>query len=233
MTKFASWRKEFPIWKARLPFWKQRWQTWRKDFWLWSRNQVWKTTLNLRTSQWLHLNYAWVEYFSPVSEFPPPKEPAIFPNEPQPHTRHPVHSQQQTTVYVAKDPGTPPQNPVPQYGPDKIVIPISSLYPGGASSVSIPSSSQHGEVDRQETKGELYNRWSRYLSLLVILSCGHIKTIVFPLFRVYQEPITRSLQLPHIPVTAFSQNDLLLVWIYLEFWSPRELHWPIANTSTD
>ena len=31
-----------------------------------------------------------------------------------------------------------------------------------------------------------------------------------------QEPITRSLQLPHIPVTAFSQTDLFLVWIYLE-----------------
>ena len=27
----------------------------------------------------------------------------------------------------------------------------------------------------------------------------------------YQEPITRSLQLPHIPVTAFSQTDLFLV----------------------
>ena len=26
-----------------------------------------------------------------------------------------------------------------------------------------------------------------------------------------QEPITRSLQLPHIPVTAFSQSDLFLV----------------------
>ena len=26
-----------------------------------------------------------------------------------------------------------------------------------------------------------------------------------------QEPITRSLQLPHIPVTAFSQTDLFLV----------------------
>ena len=27
----------------------------------------------------------------------------------------------------------------------------------------------------------------------------------------YQEPITRSLQLPHIHVTAFSQTDLFLV----------------------
>ena len=37
-----------------------------------------------------------------------------------------------------------------------------------------------------------------------------------------QEPITRSLQLPHIPVTAFSQTDLFLVCIYLEFKSPQE-----------
>ena len=86
---------------------------------------------NTKYVKWLYLNYAWVEHFSLVSEFPSPKEPAIFPkpsNEPQPHTRHPVHSQQRTTVYEAKDPGTPPQNPVPQYCPDKIVIPISSLY---------------------------------------------------------------------------------------------------------
>ena len=29
-------------------------------------------------------------------------------------------------------------------------------------------------------------------------------------------PITRSLQLPHFPVTAFSQTDLFLVWINVE-----------------
>ena len=144
---------------------------------------------NTKYVKWLYLNYAWVEHFSLVSEFPSPKEPAIFPkpsNEPQPHTRHPVHSQQRTTEYEAKDPGTPPQNPVPQYGPDKIVIPISSLYPGGASSVSIPSSSQHGEVDLQEATGELYNKCSRYLPPLVIQFFELIKTIMIPfLFRVY------------------------------------------------
>ena len=43
---------------------------------------------------------------------------------------------------------------------------------------------------------------------------GMVKSI---LDRVCQEPITRSLQVPHIPVTAFSQTDLSLVWIYLEF----------------
>ena len=36
-------------------------------------------------------------------------------------------------------------------------------------------------------------------------------------FHGQQEPITRSLQLPHIPVKAFSQTGLLLVWIYFEF----------------
>ena len=48
-----------------------------------------------------------------------------------------------------------------------------------------------------------------------------------------QEHITRSLQLRHIPVAAFSQTDLFLVWIYLESRSPQEPQWPIAITSTD
>ena len=42
------------------------------------------------------------------------------------------------------------------------------------------------------------------------------------LIIIGQEPITRSLQLPLISVTAFSQTDLFLVWIYLEFSSPQE-----------
>ena len=42
-------------------------------------------------------------------------------------------------------------------------------------------------------------------------------------FTCDQEPITGSPQLPHIPVTAFSQTDLFLVWIYLEFRSHRNL----------
>ena len=41
-----------------------------------------------------------------------------------------------------------------------------------------------------------------------------------------QKPITRSPQLPHIPVTAFSQTNLFLVWIYLKFRSPQESLWP-------
>ena len=49
-----------------------------------------------------------------------------------------------------------------------------------------------------------------------------------------QEPITRSLQLPHIPVTAFSQTDLFLVWIDLEFRSPKEPQWQSqARTNVD
>ena len=42
-------------------------------------------------------------------------------------------------------------------------------------------------------------------------------------FRLYQEPLIKSLQQPRIPVTAFSQTDLFLVWIYLEFRSHRSL----------
>ena len=34
---------------------------------------------------------------------------------------------------------------------------------------------------------------------------------VTPNFQLNQEPTTRSLQVPHIPVTAFSQTDLFLV----------------------
>lgn len=74
----------------------------------------------------------------------------------EPHEQHPVHSQQQTTVYVAKDLGTPPQSPLPQYGPERIVIPISSLYSGGAARVSTHSASVHEVVDHQEAKG-LFN----------------------------------------------------------------------------
>ena len=44
-----------------------------------------------------------------------------------------------------------------------------------------------------------------------------------------QELITRSVQLPYIPLTVFSQTDLFLVW----FRSPQEPQWLIAITSTD
>ena len=38
-----------------------------------------------------------------------------------------------------------------------------------------------------------------------------------------QEPITWNLQLSHIPVIAFSQTDLFLVWVYLKFRSQSNL----------
>ena len=47
------------------------------------------------------------------------------------------------------------------------------------------------------------------------------------------ELITRSLQLHHILFTAFSQTNLFLVWIYLEFRSLQEREKPIAIISTD
>ena len=35
-----------------------------------------------------------------------------------------------------------------------------------------------------------------------------------------QEPITRSVQLPYVPVTAFSQTDLFLDWIFRNYGTP-------------
>ena len=97
-----------------------------------------------------------------TSEIPKPATTAaIFPTptkEPGPQVQRPVHSQQ-TTVYVAKDLGTAPQTPVPQYGPEKIVIPISSLYPGGARPVSTPSASIHEEANHQEIRGEFVKQF--------------------------------------------------------------------------
>ena len=64
---------------------------------------------------------------------------------------------------------------------------------------------------------------------------AYMLTILLPVCSLDhgQEPITRSLQLSHIPVTAFSQTDPLLVWIYLEFRTQKEPHWTIAIISTD
>ena len=49
----------------------------------------------------------------------------------------------------------------------------------------------------------------------------HVASGIFHGLRVCKEPITGRLQLPLIPVTAFSQTDLFLVRIYLEFRSPQ------------
>lgn len=74
-----------------------------------------------------------------------------------PHHQYPIHSQQQTTVYVGKDVTATPENSAPQYRPQKIVIPIPSLYPGEARRVSThPASMHEADTDDEQTKGELY-----------------------------------------------------------------------------
>jgi len=45
-----------------------------------------------------------------------------------------------------------------------------------------------------------------------------------------QEPIIRRVQLSHIPVTAFSQTDLFLFWIYRVFRPLQDPQWPNAST---
>ena len=60
--------------------------------------------------------------------------------------------------------------------------------------------------------------------------CFALATLTLSRISHKQEPITRSLQLPHIPVTAFPQTDLFLVWIYLAHRSPQEPQWPIPVT---
>ena len=38
-----------------------------------------------------------------------------------------------------------------------------------------------------------------------------------------------SLKLPDIPITAFSQTDVFLIWIYREFRPPKESKRPITR----
>jgi len=70
-----------------------------------------------------------------------------------PANQHPVHSQQQTTVYIGKDVTATPKIPVPQYTSEKIVIPISSLFPGAVRGVNTHSTSVNAVEDGPETKG--------------------------------------------------------------------------------
>lgn len=72
--------------------------------------------------------------------------------KPEPQEEHPVHNQQ-TTVYVAKDLATKLPSSEPQHGPEKIVIPISSLYREGQRRVRKPSHTIHEVDGEQETKG--------------------------------------------------------------------------------
>ena len=60
-------------------------------------------------------------------------------------------------------------------------------------------------------------KMQKYVKKLLLLFCQNRLAVAMG------HPITRSLHLPHIPVTAFSQTYLCLVWNYLEFRSPQEL----------
>ena len=130
---------------------------------------------------------------------------AIFPpptTEPEPQVQHTVQSQQQTTVYVAKHLGKTSQTPMPQYGPDKIVIPISSLYPGGASRVSTPSTTVHEEVEHHEAKGGIViAKQFKVRSFLFSLSVACLSTQFYRDFQLlssyhmFQEFITRRVHI--------------------------------------
>ena len=50
----------------------------------------------------------------------------------------------------------------------------------------------------------------------------HVASGIFLGLRVCKEPITEETAITPYPVTAFSQTDLFLVRIYLEFISPQE-----------
>lgn len=80
------------------------------------------------------------------SEVPQPTMPTIIHSsiKSEPEEKHPAHNQQ-TNVYISKDEA--PKLP----NPEKIVIPISSLFPERSGHVSKPSHFIHEE---QETKGK-------------------------------------------------------------------------------
>ena len=52
---------------------------------------------------------------------------------------------------------------------------------------------------------------SSLMSVVYDVQLLHVAFKDLPTIQQYQEPITRSLQLPHIPVTAFSRTDLFSV----------------------
>lgn len=95
-----------------------------------------------------------------VVEHPLPTMPTIIhpQKEVTPLPQDTIHSQQQTTVYVGKDMTATPQIPATQYGPEKIVIPVSSLYSGGARRVSAHSASVTTADDDQQPRGEVFKR---------------------------------------------------------------------------
>lgn len=93
----------------------------------------------------------------PVLDHPIPTTTTLLPpsNEVKLQHKHPINNQQQTTVYITKEVSAQPQTVAPQNGPQKIVIPISSLLSGRGRGVSTyPASIQ--EIDNnKEIKGEV------------------------------------------------------------------------------
>ena len=92
-----------------MPFWEQRWETKFEK-----HQQISEVSLLIVPNSPCrdHL----VIYVSPVSEILPSKATNISRNpskKPELPAQDPVRSQQQTIVYVTKDLGMPPQNPVP------------------------------------------------------------------------------------------------------------------------
>ena len=61
--------------------------------------------------------------------------------------------------------------------------------------------------------GNLKNKRINYVNEKMFVDTVRIESADMKniLFLFHEEPNTRSLQLPHIPVTAFSQTDLFLV----------------------
>lgn len=102
-----------------------------------------------------------------VVEHPFPTMPTLLhpPKAVTPHNSDEIHNQEQTTVYIDKDVTSTPKIPAPLYGPEKIVIPISSLYPG-AEHVRTHPASIHEVHYEQEPKGKLTN-WVHSLFYMV------------------------------------------------------------------
>ena len=93
----------------------------------------------------------------PVLDHPIPTTPTLLPpsNVVKLQHKHPINNQQQTTVYITKEVSAPPQTVAPQNGPQKIVIPISSLRSGGGRGVSTYPASLQEIYDNKEIEGEV------------------------------------------------------------------------------
>ena len=75
------------------------------------------------------------------------------------------------------------------------------------------------------------NRFQSFPALCDVTSVWKKKDVI--VIDLLQEPITRTVQLSYIPVTALSQTVLFLVWIYREFRPPQEPQWPITSSDVN